>query len=84
MIKIQYNRDDNARLSVRQRELSSLFYSESTIEGEHMKEGKKGILRAIPMFLCVGVACCALQSFYRVSEQEQAVVTRFGLSLIHI
>lgn len=43
-----------------------------------MKEGKKGILRAIPMFLCVGAACCALQSFYRVSEQEQAVVTRFG------
>ena len=40
-----------------------------------MKEGKKGILRAIPMFLCVGAACCALQSFYRVSEQEQAVVT---------
>ena len=38
-----------------------------------MKEGKKGILRAIPMFLCVGAACCALQSFYRVSEQEQAV-----------
>ena len=37
-----------------------------------MKEGKKGILRAIPMFLCVGAACCALQSFYRVSEQEQA------------
>lgn len=32
----------------------------------------------IPVVICAGVLCCMFKSFYRVSEQEQAVVTRFG------
>lgn len=50
-------------------------YDEEIEEKKPHSSFMKGV---IPVVLCAGVLCCGLKSFYRVSEQEQAVVTRFG------